>query len=389
MKVVLFCGGYGLRMRSGASDDVPKPMAMVGPRPLIWHVMRYYAHFGHTEFILCLGYGAHHIKDFFLNYEETTSNDFVLRGGRTELLSTDIANWTITFAQTGIESPIGERLRRVRHHLDGDEMFLANYADVLTDAPLPEMIDRFARRDAGASMMVVPPQSSFHCVELGEDGLVGGITAVSDMPLWENGGYFVLRQEVFDHIPENGDLVADGCAQLAKRGRLVAHQHRGFWKPTDTVKERAALDDAYARGDRPWAVWDHDGAGTGATGSRVPAPRRGPRDPARSRAAGPDRRGGRALRRHRHRRRMGTLLTLCHARPGVRIDVLVLSGGGSEREQEEQAALTAFCPGADLRLTVHKLPDGRIARALGRGQGRRRGAARGDGAGSRPCPAHR
>ena len=137
-------------------------MAMVGPRPLIWHVMRYYAHFGHTEFILCLGYGAHHIKDFFLNYEETTSNDFVLRGGRTELLSTDIADWTITFVQTGIESPIGERLRRVRHHLDGDEMFLANYADVLTDAPLPEMIDRFAaarrRRvdDGGAAAVLVP-----------------------------------------------------------------------------------------------------------------------------------------------------------------------------------------------------------------------------------------
>lgn len=259
MKVVLFCGGYGLRMRSGAADDMPKPMAMVGPRPLIWHVMRYYAHYGHTEFILCLGYGAHHIKDFFLHYEETTSNDFVLRGGRTELLSTDIASWTITFAQTGIESPIGERLRRVRHHLDGDEMFLANYADVLTDAPLPEMIDRFARRDAGASMLVVPPQSSFHCVDLGEDGLVGGITAVSELPLWENGGYFVLRQEVFDHIPENGDLVADGCARLAKRGRLVAYRHRGFWKPTDTVKERAALDAAYARGDRSWAVWERGG----------------------------------------------------------------------------------------------------------------------------------
>lgn len=107
MKVVLFCGGYGMRMRAGANDDLPKPMAMVGPRPLIWHVMRYYAHYGHKEFILCLGYGAHHIKNFFLTYEETVSNDFVLRGGRTELLSTDIADWTITFAQTGIESPIG------------------------------------------------------------------------------------------------------------------------------------------------------------------------------------------------------------------------------------------------------------------------------------------
>ncbi|MQA59922.1 MAG: glucose-1-phosphate cytidylyltransferase [Actinophytocola sp.] len=256
MKVVLFCGGYGMRMRTGVASDVPKPMQMVGPRPLIWHVMRYYAHFGHTEFVLCLGYGAHHIKDFFLNYQETTSNDFVLRGGKAELLSTDIADWSITFVQTGIESAIGERLRRVRDYLEDDEMFLANYADVLTDAPLDQIIDRFSDSDAGASMMVVPPQSSFHCVELGEDGKVGTITAVSEMPLWENGGYFVLRQEVFDHIPANGDLVADGCMQLAKRGRLLAYPYRGFWKPTDTVKERVALDDAYSRGDRKWMVWD-------------------------------------------------------------------------------------------------------------------------------------
>lgn len=139
MKVVLFCGGLGMRMREGAGS-APKPMAMIGDRPLLWHVMRYYAHFGHTDFILCLGYGAHHIKDFFLNYSETASNDFILRGGKAELLSTDISDWSITFVQTGVESAIGERLRRVREYLDGDEMFLANYADVLTDAPLPEMI---------------------------------------------------------------------------------------------------------------------------------------------------------------------------------------------------------------------------------------------------------
>jgi glucose-1-phosphate cytidylyltransferase len=260
MKVVLFCGGYGMRMRNGAADDAPKPMAMVGPRPLIWHVMRYYAHFGHTDFVLCLGYGAHHIKDFFLNYEETASNDFVLRGGRAEMLSTDIADWSISFVHTGIDSPIGERLRRVRDHLEGDEVFLANYADVLTDAPLPEMIEHLAGADAGASMMVVPPQSSFHCVELAEGGTIGAITPVNEMPLWENGGYFVLRQEIFEHIPENGDLVTDGCGELAKRGRLLAYPYRGFWKPTDTVKERAALDQDYAHGHRPWALWERTGA---------------------------------------------------------------------------------------------------------------------------------
>ncbi|MFI6455599.1 sugar phosphate nucleotidyltransferase [Streptosporangium amethystogenes] len=258
MKVVLFCGGYGTRMRTGTPGDAPKPMQLVGPRPLIWHVMRYYAHFGHTEFILCLGYGAHHIKDFFLNYQETTSNDFVLRGGRVELLSTDISDWSISFVQTGITSPIGERLRRVRDHLDGEEMFLANYADVLTDAPLPEIVDRFTLSGAGASMMVVPPSDTFHCIELGERGTVGGITPVSEMPLWVNGGYFVLRQEIFDHIPAGGDLVADGCAELAKRGRLLAYPHRGYWRPTDTVKERVALDEAYSRGDRPWALWERE-----------------------------------------------------------------------------------------------------------------------------------
>ena len=114
MKVVLFCGGYGMRMRNSTDDGMPKPMQMVGPRPLIWHVMRYYAHFGHKEFILCLGYGASHIKNYFLTYQEAASNDFVMRGGQVELMHSDISDWSITFVDTGLESAIGERLRRVR-----------------------------------------------------------------------------------------------------------------------------------------------------------------------------------------------------------------------------------------------------------------------------------
>ncbi|GGL02032.1 hypothetical protein [Nocardia jinanensis] len=256
MKVVLFCGGYGMRMRSGESDSPPKPMQMVGPRPLIWHVMRYYAHFGHTEFILCLGYGAHHIKNFFLNYQETMSNDFVIRDGRVELLHSDIADWTITFVDTGLESAIGERLRRVRPYLEGDDMFLANYSDVLTDAPLDRMIDRFTASGAAASMMIVPPQSSFHCVDVLPSGEVKQITAVGKLPIWENGGYFVLTQEIFDHLPEGGDLVEDSCGALAALGRLYGYQHDGFWKPADTFKERAELDAGYHRGNRPWMVWE-------------------------------------------------------------------------------------------------------------------------------------
>jgi glucose-1-phosphate cytidylyltransferase len=256
MKVVLFCGGYGMRMRTAEGDVIPKPLQMVGPRPLLWHVMRYYAHFGHREFILCLGYGAHKIKDFFLSYRETASNDFVMRDGEIEVLASDISDWSITFVDTGLESPIGERLRQVRHHLGDDEYFLANYADVLTDAPLNAMVENTVATGASASMLVVPPQSSFHCVDLTSTGEVKEILPLSDFPVGVNGGYFVLSQDVIDLIPENGDLVGDACLALAGTGRLIGYRHEGFWKPADTFKERAELDDGYNRGIRPWAVWE-------------------------------------------------------------------------------------------------------------------------------------
>ncbi|QJY47039.1 sugar phosphate nucleotidyltransferase [Pseudonocardia broussonetiae] len=259
MKVVLFCGGYGMRMRDGTSD-LPKPMHTVGPRPLIWHVMRYYAHFGHTDFVLCLGYGAEHVKDYFLHYSETASNDFRLRGGRIEMLGSDIQDWTITFVHTGLDSAIGERLRRVREHVEGEEMFLANYADVLTDLPLADMIDRFKASEAVGALLAVPPQSAFHCVDLGDDDRISAISTLQQLPLWENGGYFVLRPEVFDYLPPGGDLVADACAALAREGRMLAHRHRGFWQPADTVKERNALEIAYQTGHRPWMLWEHHAA---------------------------------------------------------------------------------------------------------------------------------
>ncbi|MCG5433897.1 glucose-1-phosphate cytidylyltransferase [Mycobacterium sp. MYCO198283] len=256
MKVVLFCGGYGMRMRTAEDDVIPKPLQMVGPRPLLWHVMRYYAHYGHKEFILCLGYGAEKIKDFFLSYRETESNDFVLRGSNVELLDSDISDWTVTFADTGLESPIGERLRRIRKHLGDDEYFLANYADVLSDAPLDDIVDTVVSAGASASMLVVPPQSSFHCVDVASDGQVKDIVPVSQFPIWENGGFFVLRQDVIDLIPENGDLVADACGALAGTGKLIGYRHDGFWKPADTFKERAELDASYRNGVRPWMVWE-------------------------------------------------------------------------------------------------------------------------------------
>jgi glucose-1-phosphate cytidylyltransferase len=241
-------------------------MGMVGERPLLWHVMRYYAHFGHTDFILCLGYGATAIKDYFLNYDETRSNDFVLENGAREikLFSTDISDWRITFVDTGLNSPIGERLRRVRRHVGDEVMFLANYADVLTNAPLPDMIARFEASSAVAGLLAVPPQSSHHVVDIDSGGLITQVTPMQDLRQWENGGYFTFRPEIFDYLHEGEDLVEDAIMRLVPKRLLLAYPYKGYWSPADTVKERAHLEDMYHKGTCPWMIWDAERSGVSA-----------------------------------------------------------------------------------------------------------------------------
>lgn len=264
MKVVLFCGGLGMRMRAD-NQSLPKPMTTIGSRPVLWHVMRYYAHFGHKDFILCLGHGAEAVKDYFLNYRETTSNDFVLHqgGDDVKMLSTDISEWSISFIDTGIDTAIGERLRRVRPYLNGDEVFLANYGDVLTDAPLNDLIDEFISTDAVAQLLAVKPQDSFHVVKIAADAKVTDLTPVADMAMRINGGYFVLRQQIFDFLNDGEDLVMDACIRAASAGLLRAAEYDGFWAPMDTLKERTALEDQYRRGNSPWALWRHPAAKPG------------------------------------------------------------------------------------------------------------------------------
>lgn len=268
MKVVLFCGGLGMRMRSG-TESLPKPMMPIGSRPVLWHIMKYYAHYGHTEFILCLGYGARAVKDYFLEYQETHSNDFVLtKGGQdVELLSSDISEWRITFVDTGMDTAIGERLRRVRRYLNDDEVFLANYGDVLTDAPMDEIVQDFLATDSVGTLLAVDPQDSFHVVKIDADGMLKGIEPVADMEMRINGGFFVLRQEIFDYLGEGEDLVMDACIRAAKDGRFRAVRYDGFWAPMDTLKERSQLEELYRTGQCPWAVWAPPPP---APGKRVP-----------------------------------------------------------------------------------------------------------------------
>ncbi len=256
MKVVLFCGGLGMRLREH-SDSIPKPMVNIGPRPIVWQLMKYYAHYGHKDFILCLGHKGDVIKNYFLNYDECLSNDFTLTGGakNVELLSSDIHDWRITFVDTGLSSNIGQRLKAVEPHLASEDVFLANYADGLTDLPLDCYIDRFRKLDKTACFLGVKPAQTFHVVSTNGDGLVTSIRDVAGSDVWVNGGFFVFKRDIFDYIEDGEELVERPFQRLIEANQLITHKYDGFWACMDTFKEKQQFDDMYARGNVPWEVW--------------------------------------------------------------------------------------------------------------------------------------
>lgn len=257
MKVVLFCGGLGTRLRE-YSETIPKPLANIGLRPIMWHLMKYYAHHGHKEFILCLGYRGDLIKDYFLHYEETISNDFVLtNGGRSiELLNSDIEDWQITFVDTGMHSNIGERLKAVQPWVAGEEYFLANYSDGLSDLDMNEHIEDIKKTDSVASFVRVRPSQSFHAVEVDEAGQVKKIEPVGGAQHWINGGFFVLKQSIFDYMEDGDELVEAPFQRLIKENKLHSIKYEGFWSCMDTFKDKKLFDSLYDSGETPWMVWE-------------------------------------------------------------------------------------------------------------------------------------
>jgi glucose-1-phosphate cytidylyltransferase len=254
MKVVLFCGGLGMRIRD--TDNIPKPMVTIGYRPLVWHVMKYYAHFGFKDFILCLGYRADYIKNYFLTYNECVSNDFTLSEGgrRLELLKSDISDWRITFVDTGLNANVGQRLKAVEKHLADEDYFFANYSDGLTDLPLDDQLNHFLSHGKIASFLSVKPTVSFHVVNTDDRGRVTGIEDVARSQLRINGGFFIFRGDIFDVIRDGEDLVEEPFQRLIARDQLVAYAYDGFWQAMDTFKDRQRLEQLYAEGNAPWEL---------------------------------------------------------------------------------------------------------------------------------------
>jgi glucose-1-phosphate cytidylyltransferase len=219
--------------------------------------MKYYAHYGHKNFILCLGYKADVIKQFFLDYDPCLSNDFTLSNGTRQLhgQKSDIEDWTITCVDTGLGSNIGQRLKAVEKYVKDEEYFLANYSDVLTDLPLPEMISHFEKSGGVGCFLCVKPSQSFSVVTLGQSERVERITYVRDTTLTINGGYFVFKNEIFQYMRDGEELVVEPFQRLIGEKKLLGYSYDKFWHCMDTFKEQQELNDMFERGTAPWEVW--------------------------------------------------------------------------------------------------------------------------------------
>ena len=262
MKTVLFCGGLGTRIRD-YSENIPKPMIPIGDKPILWHLMHYYSEYGHRDFVLCLGYKANVIKEFFLNYRPHIYADCVVSGfgDNIETLGDPQRDWRITMIDTGLWRNIGERLLAVRQHVEGEEMFLANYSDGLSDVDLPAMIEAFRQSGKVACFLAVRPSFSLHLVDMDASGKVNGLRPTQDANLWINGGFFIFRSQIFDYLREGEELVEAPFRRLIEADQLLAFKHEGFWRPMDTLKDKEVLEDMVEQGSMPWRLGEDDASG--------------------------------------------------------------------------------------------------------------------------------
>jgi glucose-1-phosphate cytidylyltransferase len=236
---------------------MPKPLARIGNRPVLWYLMKYYAHYGHTDFLLCLGYRGDAIKEFFLNYDECLSNDFVMHKGATNIRvggSSDIHDWRITFVDTGQNACVGERLKAVEEYLQDEPEFMANYSDGLSDLPLDQYLDFFRGQDKIASFVTVRPTGTFHVIEKGSDHAITEIRHVHKT-VRINGGFFIFKNGIFDHLNEGEELVMEPFHRLIEKQQLIGYDYDGFWKCIDTLRDKQQFDEMFERSETPWVVW--------------------------------------------------------------------------------------------------------------------------------------
>lgn len=257
MKVVILCGGLGTRLRE-ETEFRPKPMVEIGGRPILWHIMKHFAHFGLRDFVLCLGYRGNMIKEYFLNYE-AMNNDFTMCLGREPKIKYhsrhDEQNFHVTLVDTGADTMTGGRIRRVRPHIHED-LFLVTYGDGVADVNIPDLLAFHQEHGRLATVTTIRPASRFGVVGLDMDGAVQRFAEKPRSEDWVSAGFFVFNQKVFDYL--DGDacvLEKEPLTRLAQEGQLMAYRHDSFFYAMDTYREYKHLNELWAQGDAPWKVW--------------------------------------------------------------------------------------------------------------------------------------
>ena len=258
MKTIVLCGGQGTRLRE-ETEYRPKPLVDVGGRPILWHIMKTYAHYGFRDFVLCLGYRGHMIKEYFLNYE-AMNNDFTICLGRRNNISYHGAHeeqdFHVTLADTGLDSMTGARVKRVERYIDED-LFMVTYGDGLSDLNLSELVQFHRQHGRLATITTVRPISRFGILELSDEGQVQDFAEKPQINGWASAGFFVFNRLVLDYLSLEPSCVLERepMERLASAGELMAYRHDGFFFAMDTYREYLHLNDLWNTGRAPWAVW--------------------------------------------------------------------------------------------------------------------------------------
>lgn len=258
MQVVILCGGKGTRLKE-QTESVPKPLIEIGGKPVLWHIMKIYSHYGFNDFILCLGYLGHKIKEFFLNYHDWRNSDLLLRVGDQrkrgyQRLSPTEERWKIVLAETGEETNTGGRIKSIEHYIKGDT-FLATYADGLANIDLGALVRYHRAKGKIGTVTVLNPISNYGILEFDRTNTVVQFTEKPKLDVWINGGFFVFQRKIFSYLTEDCVLEREPFERLAKDRQLVAYPHQEFWASMDTYKDAEELNQHWNKGDAPWKVW--------------------------------------------------------------------------------------------------------------------------------------
>ncbi|WP_106829037.1 glucose-1-phosphate cytidylyltransferase [Parabacteroides pacaensis] len=258
MKAVILAGGFGTRL-SEATNLIPKPMVEIGGKPILWHIMKTYSHYGINEFVICCGYKQYVIKEYFANYFRHNSDMTVdLSNNSIEILDNHSESWKVTMVDTGLNTMTGGRIKRIQKYI-GNETFLLTYGDGVSDVDIQDTIREHRKSGCIISLTSYKPHGKFGALDIDKEGKVNSFLEKPDGDgNWINAGYFVCEPETFHYIPDNDDTVIferKPLEQLAADGKMHAYKHRGFWKPMDTLRDNMELNEMWERGKAPWKIW--------------------------------------------------------------------------------------------------------------------------------------